>query len=69
VPHSVTGFLEPAYGARSLADVLPSVGAALGARVPGWPIELRRLVLPERVVLPGWCLLCAGRRMLCRQVM
>jgi predicted AlkP superfamily pyrophosphatase or phosphodiesterase len=32
----VTGFLEPEYGGRSLADVLPSVGAALGARVPAW---------------------------------
>lgn len=31
-----TGFLEPAYGARSLADVLPAVGHALAARVQGW---------------------------------
>jgi hypothetical protein len=32
----VTDFLEPAYGVRSLADVLPSVGHALGAQVAGW---------------------------------
>ena len=31
-----TGFLGPDYGGRSLADVLPSVAHALGARVPGW---------------------------------
>lgn len=29
-------FVEPAYGGRSLADVLPSVAVAMGARVPGW---------------------------------
>jgi hypothetical protein len=29
------GFLEPTYGATSLADVLPSVAAALGARIAG----------------------------------
>lgn len=33
---SVDGFVEPAYGARSLADLLPSVSSALGAHVPGW---------------------------------
>ena len=27
------GFLEPAYGGRTLADVLPAVGAALGAEI------------------------------------
>ena len=27
-------FVEPAYGSRSLADVLPSVGAALGIDGP-----------------------------------
>ena len=31
-----TGFLGPDYGGRSLADVLPSVAHAIGARVPGW---------------------------------
>jgi hypothetical protein len=41
----VTGFLEPDYGKRSLADVLPSVAAALGARVPGW--DDAPLALPE----------------------
>lgn len=29
-PAPEPGFLEPAYGARSLADVLPAIGAALG---------------------------------------
>jgi hypothetical protein len=29
------GFVQPAYGGRSLADVLPSVAAALGARIAG----------------------------------
>jgi hypothetical protein len=43
----VSDFLEPAYGVRSLADVLPAVGFALGARVPGWPTDLPTLVLPE----------------------
>jgi hypothetical protein len=41
----VKDFLAPAYGDRSLADVLPAVGHALGARVPGWP-EAPRLALP-----------------------
>ena len=40
------GFIDPAYGARSLADVLPSVGSALGARVAGWG-EPPALALPE----------------------
>jgi hypothetical protein len=37
------GFLQPAYGVRSLADVLPSVACALGARIAGRddaPIDL-----------------------------
>ncbi|HEX3930554.1 MAG TPA: nucleotide pyrophosphatase/phosphodiesterase family protein [Nocardioides sp.] len=41
----MTGFLEPAYGDRSLADVLPSVAAALGVAVPGWT-EAAPLALP-----------------------
>jgi hypothetical protein len=41
------GFLEPAYGGRSLADVLPAVAAALGAQVPGWRTDEPSLVLPE----------------------
>jgi hypothetical protein len=41
------GFLEPAYGGRSLADVLPAVAVALGTQVPGWPSESASLVLPE----------------------
>jgi hypothetical protein len=35
-PAPDSGFLEPAYGDRSLVDVLPSVAAALGARIAGW---------------------------------
>jgi hypothetical protein len=38
------GFLEPAYGGRSLADLLPSVAAALGTVVAGW--EEPPLALP-----------------------
>jgi Type I phosphodiesterase / nucleotide pyrophosphatase len=41
-----TGFLEPAYGARSLADVLPSVSHALGVGVQGW-CDVPALALPE----------------------
>lgn len=33
-------FLEPAYGRRSLGDVVPAVGAALGAPLPGEPVGL-----------------------------
>jgi Type I phosphodiesterase / nucleotide pyrophosphatase len=43
----VDPFVEPAYGARSLADVLPAVGTALGARVDGWPAHRPGLALPE----------------------
>jgi hypothetical protein len=39
-------FLEPAYGGRSLADVLPAVAFALGTRVAGWPEEQPPLALP-----------------------
>ena len=41
------GFLEPAYGGRSLADLLPAVARALGTQVPGWRTELPALTLPE----------------------
>jgi hypothetical protein len=43
------GFVEPAYGSRSLAEVLPAVGAAIGVRArPGPDLESPdRLVLPE----------------------
>jgi hypothetical protein len=40
-------FLQPAYGGRSLADVLPAVALALGQEVPGWPSESSELVLPR----------------------
>jgi hypothetical protein len=40
------GFLEPAYGGRSLADVLPAVAVALGTQVPDWPNETPSLALP-----------------------
>jgi len=43
----VTDFLEPAYGGRSLADVLPAVALAMRTPVPGWPTGLPSLVLPE----------------------
>jgi hypothetical protein len=40
----VSGFLAPAYGDRSLGDVVPAVAAALGLHVDGLPT---RLELPE----------------------
>ena len=40
----MSGFLEPAYGDRSLGDVVPAVGAALGLSVTDAPLGL---VLPE----------------------
>ena len=40
------GFVEPAYGARSLADVLPSIAAGLGVRHGRWA-EAGSLDLPE----------------------
>ena len=43
----MAAFLEPSYGGKSLADVLPAVGFALGARVTGWPTEQPTLALPE----------------------
>ena len=42
-----TDFLEPAYGGRSLTDVLPAVALAMRTPVPRWPSELPSLVLPE----------------------
>jgi hypothetical protein len=42
----VNDFVEPAYGGRSLADVLPAVAFALGSRVSGWPDEPPALALP-----------------------
>jgi hypothetical protein len=41
-----TDFLEPAYGRRSLTDVLPAVALAMRTPVPGWPTELPSLVFP-----------------------
>jgi hypothetical protein len=32
----VNDFLEPAYDERSLADLLPAVGRAIGASIPAW---------------------------------
>ncbi|MBO0846003.1 MAG: alkaline phosphatase family protein [Nocardioides sp.] len=45
----MTNFLEPAYGGRSLADVLPAVAAAIGAPVSLRAAEAQNgaLVLPE----------------------
>jgi hypothetical protein len=42
----VTGFLEPAYGGRSLADVLPAVASALGVPLRAAADGERGLVLP-----------------------
>ena len=46
---SAAGFVEPAYGSRSLADVVPAVGAAIGVKVrPGVTVVADdQLVLPE----------------------
>jgi hypothetical protein len=43
----VTGFLEPAYGGRSLADVLPAVASALGVTLAGTEEQPTQLTLPE----------------------
>jgi len=43
----VSDFLEPAYGGRSLTDVLPAVAQALGERVERWVSDRPALVLPE----------------------
>ncbi|MCB8956028.1 MAG: alkaline phosphatase family protein [Nocardioides sp.] len=43
-------FLEPAYGRRSLGDVVPAVGAALGLHLPGEPVELVLPPAPAYVV-------------------
>jgi hypothetical protein len=40
-------FLEPAYGGRSLADVLPAVSVALRTEVAPWRTRPPALVLPE----------------------
>ncbi|HTW15653.1 MAG TPA: alkaline phosphatase family protein [Nocardioides sp.] len=40
----MTEFLQPVYGERSLGDVVPAVGAALGVPMPDGP---RGLVLPD----------------------
>jgi hypothetical protein len=44
---TVDGFVAPAYGARSLTDVLPAIAAALGSRLPGQSAEPPALVLPD----------------------
>lgn len=41
---ATNGFVEPAYGRRSLADVLPAVATALGTPLPGAETSL---VLPD----------------------
>jgi hypothetical protein len=46
----VGGFLAPAYGDRSLGDVVPAVGAALGLRVDGLPTGLELPEAPAYVV-------------------
>ena len=44
---AVTGFVDPAYGGRSLADVLPAVASALGAPLRDDSAAASALVLPE----------------------
>lgn len=44
-------FVEPAYGRRSLGDVVPAVGAALGLRLPGEQAVLGLPDAPSYVVL------------------
>ncbi|WP_370247866.1 alkaline phosphatase family protein [Nocardioides sp.] len=43
------GFVEPAYGTRSLGDVVPAVATALGLRIPGGGTDgaTTRLELPD----------------------
>jgi hypothetical protein len=43
----VSGFVEPAYGGRSLSDVLPAVAFALGTGLPARSDAPPSLVLPE----------------------
>ncbi|MDQ4055033.1 MAG: alkaline phosphatase family protein [Actinomycetota bacterium] len=43
----MTAFQEPAYGERSLGDVVPAVGAALGVSVGTVPTGTSGLVLPD----------------------
>ncbi|WP_110181523.1 alkaline phosphatase family protein [Nocardioides solisilvae] len=45
------GFVEPAYGARALTDVLPAVAASLGVPLPGSSTTLELPDAPAWVVL------------------
>ncbi|MCW2735780.1 nucleotide pyrophosphatase/phosphodiesterase family protein [Nocardioides sp.] len=45
-----TRFTPPAYGDRSLADVIPSVGRALGVELDGHPVGLELPPAPSYVV-------------------
>jgi hypothetical protein len=46
----MTEFVEPAYGRRSLGDVVPAIAAALGAAGPSTPSELELPEAPAYVV-------------------
>ena len=51
VTQGIRGFVEPAYGRRSLGDVLPAVAAALGADA-GFPaVGLELPPAPSYVVM------------------
>lgn len=47
----MSDFVAPAYGTRSLSDVIPAVGAAIGAPVPGGQTDLSLPAAPSYVVL------------------
>ncbi len=49
-PHPTGGFTEPAYGQRSLADVIPAVGRALGVPLEGHSTALELPPAPSYVV-------------------
>jgi hypothetical protein len=50
VPSGASAFTAPAYGDRSLSDVVPSVARALGARLDGHPVGLDLPPAPAYVV-------------------
>lgn len=47
----MTGFVTPAYGTRSLCDVVPAVGVAIGTPLPGEVTALSLPPAPSYVVL------------------
>lgn len=47
----MSGFVAPAYGTRSLSDVVPAVGVAIGRSLPGEGTQLSLPAAPSYVVL------------------